>query len=100
MNTTKVVFRTFPDGDVLALFPELPATYDPRFCESYAHIGQHSAASAYCLVGCTRPATPSEIRPLAKELRRIGYRLDVRKRITSRMHDMRIRTINRLSSST
>lgn len=48
----------------------------------YEHIGQHghgdpaSARRPY-----TRPATPSEYEDLASELRRIGYRLRIIRRI-------------------
>lgn len=82
MQKDIVVFRAHRDGDVVALFPFIEAS--PGCCTSYAHVGQHGAAHyAYC-VGKTRPARPSEWRDLAAELRRIGYRLDVRRRLPSR----------------
>ncbi len=78
---TKVIFRKF-HGEVLALFPAIAGTVgNPWTCSSYAHMGQHSAATVD-LVHCSRLATPAEYKPLARELRCIGYKLDIRKRIT------------------
>jgi len=31
-------------GYVIALFPEIPADYEGRYCSSFLHIGQHSGA--------------------------------------------------------
>lgn len=79
---TIVVFRAWrSDGNVIALFPELPHDLSGRFCTSYAHVGQHGAASYTHCIAITRPATPAEYAPLLKELRAIGYdNLIVRKR--------------------
>lgn len=71
-------------GEVLALFPRIAGTvHEPGTCSSYAHIGQHGSADCSGVIYDSRPAKPSEYRELAKELRRIGYRLDIRQR-TSR----------------
>lgn len=77
----KVIFKRFPEGDIIALFPTLPGDNDPRAtCLSYQHVGQHGAASMSLF---TLPAaTPAEYRPLAQELRRIGYRLHITDRPT------------------
>jgi hypothetical protein len=83
-DTTKVIFRIL-EGDVIAVFPELPGTNDPNTCQSYMHLGQHGSADPY--VG-RRPATPAEydaVNTLAAELRRIGYKLVIRKRVTPAM---------------
>ena len=39
-----VVFRRWrdTDGDVIALFPEIPADVQGCCCQSYMHIGQHA----------------------------------------------------------
>ena len=79
-----VVFRVFTGkdgGDVVALFPELPADNAGRYCESYQHIGQHGGADYEGLMRHgTRPATVDESAALEKELRAAPYhyRLDVR----------------------
>ena len=53
-----MIFRRFPDGDVIALFPYLPAECLNTWpCQSYMHIGQHGAADPR-IVHDTRPARP------------------------------------------
>lgn len=70
---TPVIFRKFKgQGDIIALFPTHPGTNDPHTCESYMHVGQHSAASV-SLVYETDPAHETEYRDLMRELQRIGY---------------------------
>lgn len=78
---TKVIFRKFRNGDVIALFPGIAGDFDPMNCNSYMHVGQHGTATTR-LVSSTKPAKPSEYRELAQELRRIGYRLKIVKRFT------------------
>lgn len=78
---TKVVFRQFK-GEVIALFPREPAECSNwHTCLSYVHVGQHSAADPWLVVSDSRPATPKQYAPLARELRRIGYQLTIGKRI-------------------
>lgn len=72
---TKVLFRVFPEGDVIALFPDEIADSENNIM-SYQHIGQHGAASID-LIDELRPAEPNECRDLASELERIGYNLEV-----------------------
>lgn len=82
---TVVVFRKFRDGDVFALFPELPGTNDSGTCLSYAHLGQHGAADINVIYR-SLPASPQEYEPLHGELCGLGYTLTVRHKIT-RAHD-------------
>jgi hypothetical protein len=72
---TAVVYRTYPeDGDVIALFPEVPASVtNPHLVSCYAHFGQHGAADYNLVLTQTRPATAGEAEPLQRELERIGY---------------------------
>lgn len=81
---TKVIFRTHR-GDVIALFPEIPATHTGRDCESYMHAGQHGAACPNLARYGFRLATPEEYAPLKAELERIGYTLEIRQKITPTM---------------
>ena len=82
MTATKVVFRKFKEGGIIALFPTEPGTSDPyTSCMSYQHIGQHGAADPG-IVSITKLATPKEYAPLAKELRSLGYVLDIRTKVT------------------
>lgn len=89
VKPTRVLFRIFPAGDVIALFPQELGDYMPTTCLSYQRIGQHGAADPQAVIGMTRPAAPSEYDDLAKELRQIGYDLDVRKRTTWRDYEIR-----------
>jgi hypothetical protein len=76
-----VIFRIYPDGDIIALFPEIAADNIGYFCESYMHIGQHSAASPRAVVSQTKLATPDEYAVLQDELERVvGYDLKIIKR--------------------
>lgn len=81
-----VVFRKFPDGGVIALFPlERMRPWAPEFdaseffrtgrqgyIESYMHVGQHGEA-CYELVRELPGATIKEYAPLLQELKSIGY---------------------------
>lgn len=76
---TKVIFRIFKQGDVLALFPEEKETR-PGEVLSYQHIGQHGAADYGHCIRITRPASVEEYAPLKRELESLGYELDIRKK--------------------
>ena len=77
-DKTKVIFRIFRDGEVIALFPEIEE--NAGCILSYMHIGQHGAASRD-IVTDTKLATVEQYAPLYKELQSIGYHLQIRKRI-------------------
>ena len=79
MNTeqTRVIFRKWSNGDILALFPDIQ---DWEYVMSYEHVGQHGNADYDGCIGQTKPATPDEYQSLAAELTAIGYDLQVRKR--------------------
>ena len=72
MSETPVIFRRYPDGEVVALFPTLPGG---RFgeCVSYVHFGQHGAADHGHVVRNTRPARADEYADLHAELVQVGY---------------------------
>jgi len=70
---TVVIFRKWPDGEILALFPGEPSDVVGRLCTSYQHIGQHSGADYAGCMARTKRATAAEYAPLLKELRQIGY---------------------------
>lgn len=67
-----VIFRKYPDGEILALFPTLPGG---RFgeCMSYLYVGQHGAADYGHVVRTTRPARREDHADLQAELVQIGY---------------------------
>lgn len=80
---TKVIFRKFKDGDIIALMPWIISDHRGN-CESYMHIGQHGGADYFGLLSITKLATKKEYAPLAAELRSIGYNLDIRQRYDRR----------------
>lgn len=82
----KVIFRKWPDGQVDALFPEIP--YDDRgwSCVVYSRLGQHGGANCSIVIDRTAPAKPDEYQSLLEELGKIGYkRLRVVQRMDRRM---------------
>ena len=63
-RTTLVVFRRWRDnGDIIALFPEIPSDINGHFCEAYEHVGQHGGADCHGVIQATRPATGEEVHP-------------------------------------
>ena len=80
-EVTKVIFRIYPEGNIIALFPEI-ANDSYGNCLSYMHIGQHGGADYTYVVQLTKLATPEQYAPLLQELESIGYNLKVCKRIS------------------
>ena len=70
---TPVIFRKFPDGEIVALMPTEPADVYGYLCLSYQHIGQHGEADYTYVVERTRPAEHEEYRALLRELQNVGY---------------------------
>jgi len=68
---TKVVFRKFADGQVIAIFPEI-IWREPFWFTSYMHAGQHGGCTRSVIYD-TAPATPDEYASLLRELKEIGY---------------------------
>lgn len=91
IEPTVVIFRVW-DDDVLALFPELPADIQGKYCTSYQHVGQHGQADYDHCIYKSRPAKPDEYAELAAELKRAGYKLDIKRRATYKMHQKRWKT--------
>lgn len=87
---TLVMFRKFNDnGEIIALFPEEPADTLGRFCSSYMHVGQHSGANYHGVIRASKPAKRNEYASLYRELRRIGYMLQIGKRASVNNHKVR-----------
>jgi hypothetical protein len=70
---TRVVFRRYSDGQIIALFPDVPWSRRLGEVASYMHIGQHGAADYRHVVATTKPATEKESAGLLNELRQVGY---------------------------
>lgn len=91
IDITKVIFRKFPDNNIIALFPELPGTNDILTCLNYMHLGQYGSGRA--TIEGTKPCRVGEYFSLFKELERIGYNLKVVTRISHEMDQKRIAAI-------
>ena len=78
---TQVIFRKWANGDIIALFPRIPANGFPWEMLSYEHVGQHGGASMG-IIDKTRPAKPDEYATLKAELEGRGYVLDIRQRMS------------------
>jgi hypothetical protein len=88
MDKLKIIYRKFPECDVIALFPEIPGS-NPWLCLCYQHIGQHGDADVN-LVYDTKPANPDEYKDLHEELQSIyDCKLVVCKRFSYKMHKIR-----------
>lgn len=69
---TRVIFRKYPDGDIIALFPDIIANrLGDIMC--YEHYGQHGAADYKSVIDATEPASENEYNALMHELQQIGY---------------------------
>lgn len=89
---TPTIFRRYPDGEIVALFPTIPADPDGH-CSSYVHVGQHGAADPGHVIARTRPARPDEYANLLDELTGLGYDVHPVRRLTRRMADERRATL-------
>ncbi len=72
-HKTKTIFRVFPDGSVIAIFPEIKSAKD--YIGSYQHIGQHGDCSLE-LIEELKPATKEEYIDLLEELTNMGYNIE------------------------
>ena len=77
---TKVIFKRL-GGETVAVFPEIPGTYDPYSCLCYASMGQHSSTFAY-LAGAWRRATEDQYADLHAELTQRGYEIRIAHKFT------------------
>lgn len=85
MSADRVILRRWPKkegGGVIALLPDCEA--NRGMVQSYEHIGQHGEASRD-IVYRTAPArsTDPDARELLHELRSIGYKPVIRRRLPS-----------------
>ena len=78
---TKVIFRKYADGEVIAV---MPLTFDDvagykYIC--YQHVGQHGSC-CHSIIGATYPAKPEDYASLQKELESepYNYRFQIIKR--------------------
>lgn len=81
------VFREYPNGEIVALFPE--EIMDRRGnCVAYTHVGQHYAAHPHLVCLATIPA--KDYSELYQELLEVGYTMDIRPKVTKDMNTKRL----------
>jgi hypothetical protein len=68
--TLEVIFRKYPKGDVIALFPYEIENHKGEIL-SYMHVGQHSSADRVHVMANTTPAKQEDYMPLYNELQGI-----------------------------
>lgn len=90
---TPVVFRVYPDGDVLAMFPTVPADDTGWNCGCYMHPGLRGGADYRHVIHQTRPADPAEYNDLKAELESRGYQLKVYHRAQPCHHVQRMEAV-------
>jgi hypothetical protein len=97
MSIETVVFRRWKDtGDIIALFPEIPADLLGHYCLSYEHICQHGAANFERVMRHSKDVSPVESAGLARELALLGYDLKPIRRVSHRHHKLRRQMAERL----
>lgn len=80
-DVTKVIFRKMKDnGEIIALFVEVPGTNEFYTCSAYVHVGQHFAVNPTLVISTSTLATQDEYQDLKEELEQRGYSLKVIKR--------------------
>ena len=79
---TPVIFRKWPDGSIIALFPTLADDRAGRSCLSYEHVGQHAKADLTGVIQSSKPTNENEYKALYEELMGLGYKLKVYRRAT------------------
>jgi len=77
----RVIFRKWKNGDIIALLPDNDANLG--MVDMYEHTGQHGAGSP-SIISVTTPAQPEEYTCLLEELKSIGYKPKVVKRLVKR----------------
>lgn len=97
-DETLVIFRKWreKDGDVFALFPEIPATNSGYACQSFTHVGEHGGAHYHHCIRQTRPATRREFLSLLVELQGRGYNLRIVQRCPFSVHENRTKSASAL----
>jgi len=96
----KTIYRKWPNGEIIALFPQIASDEFGYYCESYIHVGQHGRAYPRLVVRQTKLATPSEYKDLDDELRGLGYIPIPAKRFTQKDFEIRKTQIEKIKGKT
>ena len=93
---TRVIFRQFETGEIIALFPSEVGTLDVSTCMSYMHFGQHGSADLYGIIGSTvQPISWTPVKQLISELTGLGYNLVICKRTSRKDFETRVNKLKR-----
>lgn len=97
METVDVIFRVTKGWpEPTAIFPGIPGDSSRYNCMVYKRLGQHGTGTLGDMIRNSRPATPEEYAPLARELERIGYKLRIVRRATRRHREERYAELARV----
>jgi hypothetical protein len=96
-ETVKVIFRKYrtKGGEVIAIFPQIPANSFGYAMQCYVHTGQHGSADYGHVLSQTRLATPEEYAALKKELESEPFKYVFKVALKSGQDD--VRNFGRLS---
>jgi hypothetical protein len=76
----RIIFRKWKhNGSIIAILPNNPS--NQGFVDMYEHIGQHGEGNYQAVLLQTVPAKPEEYQDLLAELKQIGYRPKIVKRL-------------------
>lgn len=81
---TKVIFRKYKDGEIIALFPDTIRFSSTYWVDCYTLVGELSYADYFETIRNTKLATENEYKYLYSILENRGYDLKVQKRIGNR----------------
>lgn len=70
---TKVLFRKWNNGQIIALLPDIPWNNNSYMTTSYMHVGKHGPADYTEVINKTVPARKHEYQELWDELLSLGY---------------------------
>ncbi len=100
-----VIFRKYPDGTPVAIFPEIPADVDGSLCVAYMYSPlpeeslRQDAASCTIVMRETEPLPRGESKAIKKSLEYLGYNLEVKSDTTPEMlHRRRVEATRRQAS--
>ena len=76
IGVTEVIFKKWPNGNIIALFPREFYSSDSALISSYEAIGQHGGA-CFDLIKQLKSASWGEYSGLETELKSLGYTLKI-----------------------
>lgn len=84
-DKTDVIFRK-DDTGIYAIFPHIMGDGAGNVL-CYQHVGQHCVGNYNACIRYSKPAKEAEYKPLLKELREIGYKLNIVRRMNRKKYN-------------